>query len=124
MYLVNKVFGHEESANRILATREPSEAKRLSYEVTGSRDQQRQWDDQRIDLMTSLVKAKCEQHPGVEAELTATGNKLIAESGRDRFYAIGLPITHKDILVADKWTGKSKLGEILMKVRHEIKEKV
>ena len=32
--------------------------------------------------------------------------------------------THKDILVADKWTGKSKLGEILMKVRHEIKEKV
>ena len=117
-------FGHEESANRILATREPSEAKRLSYEVTGSRDQQRQWDDQRIDLMTSLVKAKCEQHPVVEAELTATGNKLIAESGRDRFYAIGLPITHKDILVADKWTGKSKLGEILMKVRHEIKEKV
>ena len=35
-------FGHEESANRILATREPSGAKRLSYEITGSRDQQRQ----------------------------------------------------------------------------------
>ena len=54
----------------------------------------------------------------------ATGNKLIAESGRNRFYAISLPITHKDILVADKWTGKSKLGEILMKVRREIGEKV
>ena len=117
-------FGYEEFANRILATREPSEAKRLSYEATGSRDQQRQCHDQRIDLMTSVVKAKCEQHPGVEAELTATGNRLIAESGRDRFYAIGLPITHKDNLVADKWTGKSKLGEILMKVRREISEKV
>ena len=40
----------------------------------------------------SQLRATCGQHPGVKAELTATGNKLIAESSRDRFYAIGLPI--------------------------------
>ena len=50
--------------------------------------------------------------------------KIIAESGRDRFYATGLTITHKDVLQSSKWVGKSNLGEILMNVRREINQNV
>ena len=117
-------FGHEESAARIKDARDPSEAKRISYEITGPRDLQKKWDDQRVDLMTSLVQTKCQQNPDVVKELKLTGNKIIAESGRDRFYATGLPITHKDVLQSGKWVGKSNLGEILMNVRREINQNV
>ena len=117
-------FGHEESAARIKDARDPSEAKSISYEITGPRDLQKKWDDQRVDLMTSLVKAKCQQNPNVVKELKITGNKIIAESGRDRYYATGLPITYKDVLQSGKWVGKSNLGEILMNVRREINQNV
>ena len=91
-------FGQAESASRIMASRDPAEAKRISYDVSGPRDLQNKWDAQRVDLMTSLVRAKCDQNPLVLRELQSTGTKIIGESGKDRFYGTGLSITHSDIL--------------------------
>ena len=116
-------FGHAESASKILVAHDSSEAKRISYKITGPRDLQDKWNDQRMELMTSLVKAKCDQNPCVVKELLATGNKEIAESGRDGFYATGLPITHRDILQCDKWSGKSNLGKMMMTIRRDINHK-
>ena len=47
-------FGQAESASKIMTSRDPAEAKRISYEINGPRDLQSKWDEQRIDLMTSL----------------------------------------------------------------------
>ena len=112
-------FGQAESASRIMASRDPAEAKRISYDVSGPRDLQNKWDAQRVDLMTSLVRAKYDQNPLVLRELQSTGTKIMGESGKDRFYGTGLSITHSDILNGTKWTGKSTLGEILMNIRRE-----
>ena len=68
-------FGHAESASKILVARDSSEAKRIIYEITDPRYLQDKWNDQRMELMTSLVKAKCDQNPCVVKELLATGNK-------------------------------------------------
>ena len=38
-------------------------------------------------------------------------------------YATGLPITHRDILQCDKWSGKSNLGKIMMTIRRDINHK-
>ena len=102
-----------------MASRDPAKTKRISYDVDGHRDLQNQWDAQRVDLMTSLVRAKCDQNPLVLRELQSTGAKIIGESGKDRFYGTGLPITHSDIFNGTKWKGKSTLGEILMIIRRE-----
>ena len=51
-------FGQAESASKIMTSRDPAEAKRISYEINGPRDLQGKWDEQRIDLMTSLLRAK------------------------------------------------------------------
>ena len=75
---------------------------------------------QRYKLMSDLLKAKIQQNPKVKAEFLSTGTKRIAESGKDNYYAVGLPITSNDILNNTKWSGKSKLGEILMSVRSDI----
>ena len=115
-------FSHKESASRIKATRDSSEAKKISYELTGPRDVQRRRDEQRVELLTSLVKPKRDQNPScVVKKLRATDHKIIAEFGRDKFYSTGLPITHRMYLLqGDKWTGKSNPGETLMNVRREM----
>ena len=72
----------------------------------------------------TLLRAKCEQNPVVLKELQSTGTKIIGESGRDRFYGTEISITHSDVLDGTKWTGKSTLGEILMKIRREISQTI
>ena len=70
--------------------------------------------------MLELTKRKFTQNPNLATELLATGTKNIAESGKFRFFAVGLLITHKDILNEGVWTGESKLGAMLMVVRDEL----
>ena len=95
-------FGQAESASKIMTSRDPAEAKRISYEINGPRDLQGKWDEIEIDLMTTLLRAKCEQNPVVLKELQSTGTKIIGESGRDRFYGTGISITHNDVLDGTK----------------------
>ena len=71
---------------------------------------------------TNLIRAKFTQNPALANTLRATGQKKIAESGKHRFFAVGLPITHKDILNQNVWNGESMLGEILMTVRNELNQ--
>ena len=87
-----------------MSTRNPAEAKRLSYEIKGGKALHDRWNEQRYDLMSELVKAKFEQNPDLKTELLAYGNKRIAESGKHDYYAAGLSITHRDILNPAKWT--------------------
>ena len=108
------------TASKVMLTSDPAEAKRLSFEVKGSKALYDRWTAQRYKLMSDLLKAKIQQNPKVKAELLSTGTKRIAESGKDNYYAVGLPITSNDILNNIKWSGKSKLGEILMSVRSDI----
>ena len=108
------------TASKVMLTSDPAEAKRLSFEVKGSKALHDRWTAQRYKLMSDLLKAKIQQNPKVKAELLSTGTKRIAESGKDNYYAVGLPITSNDILNNIKWSGKSKLGEILMSVRSDI----
>ena len=73
--------------------------------------------------MLQLLRAKFTQNPRLQTELLDTGTKKIAESGKHNFYAVGLPITHKDILNERMWTGESKLGAFLMVVCDELNSK-
>ena len=63
-------------------------------------------------------------NPVVLKELQSTGTKIMGESGRELLYGTGISITHSDVLNGAKWTGKSTLGEILMKIRREISQTI
>ena len=112
------LFDDQNTAAEIMDTRDPSAAKRLSFKIKRFKEQV--WNGKRYGIMLELTKRKFTQNPNLATELLATGTKNIAESGKHRFFAVGLPITHKDILNEGVWTGESKLGAILMVVRDEL----
>ena len=49
-------------------------------------------------------------------ELLSSGNKLLAETGKGKFYPCGLSIADKNILDTSKWSG-NVLGKLLGKIR-------
>ena len=112
------LFDDQDTADQIIDTHDPSAAKRLSFKIKGFKEQV--WNEKRYDIMLELTKRKFSQNPTLATELLATGTKKIAESGKHRFFAVGLSITHKDVLSEGVWTGESKLGAILMVVRDEL----
>ena len=119
-FIKAEFFGDLITAQKIKASSDPTDAKRLSYDIKGSKEMYDRWNAQRYELMTEIVMAKFSQNPKLAVELKASGTKQLAESGKHDYYAVGLSITHRDILNNAKWTGSSKLGDILMHVRREL----
>ena len=90
------LFKDGDTAADILATDSPAEDKRLSYNIKGFKMDV--WNTKRHDFMVQLVEAKFQQHPILADELRSTGKKTISESGKHKYFANGLSITHRDIL--------------------------
>ena len=54
--------------------------------------------------MKDIVLAKFSQMVNLKKLLIDTGNKILVEANaRDNYFGIGLPLTHKDVLVPRKW---------------------
>ena len=73
------------------------------------------------DRQTYYLLAKFTQHDHLKKHLIDTNDKTLAEAnGRDSYFAIGLPLTHPDVLDSTKWADNSnRLGNILMEIRQE-----
>ena len=73
--------------------------------------------------MKDILLAKFTPHQDLQNRLLDTGDKQLAEAnGRDSFFAIGLPLTHPNVLDPTKWASNGNhLGEILMEIRHELR---
>ena len=104
---------------KLLYTCDPRAAKDLGSKVGGL--EVTNWNIDKYDIMAELIKTKFTDHADLRMELLKTGDKVMAESGRDAHYAIGLPITSKDIFCEAKWSGQNKLGKILCTVRDTIR---
>ena len=82
---------------------------------------QDKWDNMKAGLMVNLVRAKFTQNDNLKKMLMDTKDKQLGETGRDRFFSIGLPLTRKDVLDTSKWTGANHLGLALQTVRDELR---
>jgi ribA/ribD-fused uncharacterized protein len=76
------------------------------------------WEEVKFDVMYEIVKAKFTQNPYLKAKLLETGNEELQEGNcwHDNTYGNCLCYKCRNI------TGKNILGEILMKVRSELKD--
>lgn len=71
------------------------------------------WNDIKLGVMKTILRAKVAQHPYVKKKLLASGERvLIEDSWRDDFWGWG---SNKD--------GQNHLGKLWMEVREEVKEK-
>ena len=111
-------FNDLEIADRILSAKNPAEVKQLGYKVKGFRAAE--WGKQKEKVMLELLRIKFKAGSSMAKDLQATGNKQLAESGRDTFFSCGLSLVHPDVLDPSKWKS-NMLGRLQMKIRSELK---
>ncbi len=72
------------------------------------------WEDVKVDVMRTAVRAKIQAHDELQELLLGTGNEQLVEAAaRDYFWGVG-----KD------GSGQNWLGKILMEVRLELREDI
>lgn len=114
-----RLFNDEETFGEILATSDPSTAKKLGRKVRGF--DEATWKQRRLDLVTEGNVAKFSQRADLRAHLLATGAAVLVEaSPLDRIWGIGLAAEHPDALDPRRWKGLNLLGFALMRARARI----
>ncbi len=88
---------------------EGGQAKRLGRRVSLRSD----WEEVKVTIMEEIVRAKFTQNPDLKEMLLATDNKKLIEGNtwNDTFWGVSLKTGN----------GKNHLGNILMKVREELR---
>lgn len=102
-------------ANKILATRNPYEHKRLGNLV----DTSQSWRESEADCMSELLLYKFTQNNQVAEQLMATGQKRLHEALSDNKWATGSDLSSK-ATQNGTWTGGDLLGQLLEGTRDTI----
>ena len=120
MYEKAVLFKDQTTAEKILQTDDVAKIKALGRTVKNFDD--KVWTKEREGIVYRGVSEKFRQDPELAEKLEKTGEEIIAECAvKDRIWGIGLSMTDEDRLSIDKWRGKNLLGEILMRVREDIR---
>lgn len=121
MYQKAKIFGDDETAQKILTSTSPSEIKGLGRKVRNYNDTI--WNGVRQIVVYEGLKAKFEQNPDLAKQLLDTGDDILVECNPyDNIWAIHM--TEDDPRVQDisQWQGQNLLGFTLMLVRTYLKK--
>jgi ribA/ribD-fused uncharacterized protein len=118
------LFSDEEAVKAILSTSQPSSQKAIGRSVKGYSDAV--WDPVARSTVYPAIYAKFTQNGHLNNLLLTTGDKVIVEaSPTDKKWGIGLGITtDSNIDNVSSWRGKNWLGQIIIKVRTDIRNGV
>ena len=105
------------AARAFLEAQEPHQARQIGRRVKITA----KWCNAKCkSVMKNLLKNKFSEGPELAQELLATGDKQLAESGRDQFYACGMSFVNKNVLNKQSHTDKNMLGQFLMEIRRTL----
>lgn len=108
-YFQSVKFVDEEYREKVRLSKTPKEAKQLGS--SRAHKIHPDWDARRNAVMETAVRSKFTQHESLRTLLLSTGtDRLIEDSPHDYYWGCGR-----------NRTGKNMLGNILMKVREEIR---
>ena len=106
--------------NEILNTSDPYIAKQLGRTVHYYNE--KLWSAIRPQILRRGVRAKFQQNSNLLKMLLNTGNKILAlASPGDVLFGIGLHRGDSDANDFDKWRGRNLLGNVLMRVRSDLR---
>ena len=109
----------EETAEKIMASEDPKEQKRLGYRVNGLRKDV--WESNRDRIIKLALEAKFEQSEPCRSFLKGTQKtRLVEANPNDRYWGAGLGLRDKDIWNHNKWKGQNKLRNMLMEIRGKL----
>lgn len=114
-------FGDDAILQKILKSSNPSEQKALGRQVANFDAEA--WNAVSRGYVYKANMAKFSD-PELKAYLLSTGDKeLVEASPYDRIWGIGLSEDNPDCYDKTKWRGTNWLGEVLMKVRNDLRGK-
>ena len=115
-----RTFKDDDTLKKIMATRDPREQKKLGRQVKGFDADV--WNAIARDCVYEGNYAKYTQNKGLWEVLNQTGDSTLVEaSPTDRLWGIGLAEGHPDTKDRSKWLGVNWLGEVLTKVKQDIR---
>ena len=114
------LFGDTDAFEKILVVSSPKEAKDLGRLVKGfDKDI---WDSRCFDIVFRGNMLKFGQNPELKKHLLDTGDQILVEaSPYDKVWGIGLGQDDSRAVNPAQWEGKNLLGQVLMVVRHELR---
>jgi ribA/ribD-fused uncharacterized protein len=116
MWRKARLFGDEESAEKVLEAGDPRRAKAVGRGVRGF-DQGR-WEESRDEIVLAGSVAKFGQHPELLRHLLSTGSRVLVEaSPLDRVWGIGLAADDPAAADPGRWRGLNLLGFALTRAR-------
>ncbi|MFT5421479.1 MAG: ribA/ribD-fused uncharacterized protein [Alphaproteobacteria bacterium] len=111
-----RLFGDTESAEKIVAAKGASKAKKIGREI--KHFDESLWLQHRFDIVVNTSKHKFGQNEDLKAFLLSTGDKVLVEaSPEDNIWGIGLAEDNSDCETPDTWQGLNLLGFALMEAR-------
>jgi ribA/ribD-fused uncharacterized protein len=119
MYRKAMLFNDYDCADRIMASTDPWEQKKLGRQVKGFT--QAVWEAERENVMFDILFAKFSQNKRLNEALMSTGDKVLVEaSPHDRIWGIGLPESDPRAMDEAQWKGLNLLGKTLNRVRESL----
>lgn len=112
-------FGDHETKEKILATNNPSEQKALGRQV--SNFDKEAWDAVSRGYVYQANMAKFSIEKLKKILLDTEDRELVEASPYDKIWGIGLGVDDPKSLDKTQWRGTNWLGEVLMKVRKDLK---
>ncbi len=110
------LFNDLETAQRIMETISPEEAKRLGRQVKNFSEEE--WKRIRKSIVFRGNYAKFSQNPDFLEQLLATAGTLIVEANpEDDIWGIGMSETQARQVSPEQWRGQNLLGKILTVLR-------
>lgn len=122
MYRKALLFGDDETAQRVLRSNTPADAKALGRLVRGF--DEAMWEGHRMEIVIAGNVAKFSQAAHLRSFLLSTQDQILVEASPvDRIWGIGLAADHRDAQDPSRWLGPNLLGFALMDVRQNLRDR-
>lgn len=113
------VAGDRSAFDAIMDSSNPAEQKAIGRNITLDKEK---WDETMYDAMNRAVRAKFHQNSELAEFLCNVESTVIAEAnGNDKVWGCGFSMFNPKAFKQAEWTGKNKLGKILVDVRELLK---
>lgn len=114
-----RMFGDEDTLDRIMEEDSPREQKKLGRSVKGFNAER--WNARARDIVYEGNYAKFTQNPDLLDKLMATrGTTLVEASPYDCIWGIGMSETDDGVTDRNNWRGTNWLGEVLTGLREDL----
>ena len=122
MFIKALTFKDINTAEKILATNDPNQCRKLGRQVKGYKDSE--WEKIRYDVFYTLNWAKYTQDKELQKKLLDPqfdGKTFVEASPIDKIWGIGYAEDNPNIEYAQIYWGKNYLGRILTNIRNRLK---